>query len=637
MRRPSGYPERGKSPGEDFIVKKLPKRKRLMLFYMLGGALLVLLAGVAAFQTMNRGTDKYQPGVRVEGITNTLSRSADAPAIESGKVAAPGAATASPVLRNRLFFEDVAASSGIHFQHFPAERSSQLPEDMGSGAAWGDFDGNGDDDLYICNIAGSLAELPGVREARASGSNRLYRNDGNGRFVDVTQESGTGLRALSMGSAWADYDGDSDLDLLVTCYGRNVLYRNDGGKFTDVSDQSGIGGIDGFWTGASWGDYDRDGDLDLYVCGYVRYKFEPADAEKKSLQYKAAIPFTLNPSSYPAERNLLYRNNGDGTFTEVALEAGVDNPTGRSLSASWCDFDLDGWLDLYVANDISDNTMYRNLGNGRFADISHSAWVADYRGAMGLAIGDWDNDTDFDIYVAHWIAQESAFYNNLVYVFGDTSTRSPNLRFMDIADQVGLGQVSLDYICWGTSFLDFDNDGLLDLFVTNGSTFEEEANPKLLVPMRNLLFQNRGEEEGFYEVGSATGAVFSQNRVGRGAAFSDFDQDGDMDIFVLNHSSAPFLLQNQGGNSQNWIKIRLEGRKGNRQGLGARILIRTGKLRQSQQVGAQSSYLSQNSTDSLFGIGKADLIDEIDVFFLSGVSRKLSNLKANQLVIVREE
>jgi enediyne biosynthesis protein E4 len=619
------------------MLRSLHKRKRQMFFYTAGGALLVLMAGLFVFSRMARETEKYLPGRPVEGITNTLGRSTEIPSLSSEAAVPPGAAKASGTPARPLFFEEVAASSGIRFRHFPADRSSQLPEDMGSGAAWGDFDGDGDDDLYVCNIAGSLIEKSGVREARDSGSNRLYRNEGNGRFVDVTKESGTGLRAFSMAATWVDYDGDTDLDLFVTCYGQNMLYRNDDGKFTDVSALSGLAGIDGFWTGASWGDYDHDGDLDLYVCGYVKYEFDPADTGKTSLQYKAAIPFTLNPSSYRAERNLLYRNSGDGTFTEVAAQAGVDNPNGRSLSAAWCDFDLDGWLDLYVANDISDNAMYRNLGNGQFADISHSAWVADYRGAMGLAIGDWDNDTDFDIYVSHWIAQESAFYNNLIHVFGDTSTRSPSLRFMDISDQIGLGQISLDYICWGTSFMDFDNDGLLDLFVANGSTFEDELNPKLLVPMKNLLFQNRGEEEGFYEVGGLMGEVFSQRRVGRGAAFADFDEDGDMDIFVLNHGSSPFLLKNEGGNNHNWIKVRLQGSKGNRHGLGARVLIRTGRLRQAQQVGAQSSYLSQNSVASLFGIGKAEVIDEIEVVFPGGRSRRLTDVKPNQVLLVREE
>ncbi len=620
------------------IMTKLPKRKKLMLLCTAAGTMAVLGAALLVVGNGPRQA-MYRPGGPVEGITSSLDRSPQ-PQLQPAPASLPardlpGGRPSPPV--GPLSFREVARDSGIRFRHFPAERSSQLPEDMGSGAAWGDYDGDGDDDLYLCNLAGSLTESAQTWASRPSGSNRLYRNEGNGRFEDVTEQTGTGLGNFSMGAAWADYDGDADLDLLVTCWGRNRLYRNDGGSFVDVSGRAGMDGPEGFWTGVSWGDYDKDGDLDAYICGYVRYKFDPADAGRTTLQYKAAIPYTLNPSSYPPETNLLYRNNGNGTFREVAREAGVENPTGRSLSASWCDFDLDGWLDLYVANDISDNAMFRNLGNGTFADISHPAWVADYRGAMGLAIGDWDNDTDFDIYITHWIAQENALYNNLTYVFGDTSSTSPNLRFMDIADQVGLGQVSLDYICWGTSFFDYDNDGRQDLFVANGSTFEEEANHKKLVTMKNLIFQNRGEEEGFYEVGSASGRSFSEQRVGRGAAFADYDDDGDTDILVINHGGAPFLLRNEGGNRNNWIKIRVEGRLPNRQALGARVLIKAGGLRQAQQIGSQSSYLSQNSLDCLFGIGKAKSVDEVQVTFLDGQSRPFRDIKPNQLLVVREE
>lgn len=616
---------------------KLPKRKRLMLIYTTAGGLIVL-AGTLLVVRSGSGQEAYQPGMPVEGITHSLDRSEAAPSAPTEAAGVPAAAktsTTNPL--PPLSFVEVAEASGIHFRHFPAVRTSQLPEDMGSGAAWGDYDGDGDDDVYLCNIAGSLTESEKIWASRPAGNNRLYQNEGNGHFRDVTDETNLGLYEVSMGAAWADYDGDGDLDLVVTAWGHNRLFRNDGGRFTDVSRESGVFGPEGFWSGASWADYDKDGDLDLYICGYVKYKFDPADVGKTTLQYKSSIPFTLNPSSYEPERNLLFRNNGNGTFREVAKEAGVDNLTGRSLSGAWCDFDLDGWLDLYVANDISDNAMYHNLGNGTFADISHQAWVADYRGAMGLAIGDWDNDTDFDIYVTHWIAQENALYNNLTYVFGDSSKKQPNLRFMDIADQVGLGQISLDYVCWGTSFFDYDNDGRQDLFVANGSTFEDEVNHKKLVTMKNLLFQNRGEEEGFYEVGSLTGKIFGQNRVGRGAAFADYDGDGDMDLVVVNHGSAPFLLRNEGGNRNHWIKIRLAGRGANTRALGARVLIRTGTLRQVQQVGSQSSYLSQNSLDCLFGIGKADSVDQIDVTFLDGQARRLTGVKANQLLTIRED
>ncbi len=256
--------------------------------------------------------------------------------------------------------------------HFDGTRSTQLPEDMGSGAAWGDYDNDGDDDLFIVNISGPLPADAAPRAVTGStddGSpavSRLFRNDA-GRFVDVTVAAGL-LRAITgMGAAWGDADGDGWRDLVVTSFDRLYLFRNRGdGTFEDVSAGSGLARFVGFWTGASWADYDRDGDLDLYVCGYVQYRFDPQATRKASLQFDAEVPVALNPSSFRPERNLLLRNDGRGRFVDVAKAAGVDNTGGRSLSAAWADFDDDGWLDLYVANDVSDNALFRSLGNGRF-------------------------------------------------------------------------------------------------------------------------------------------------------------------------------------------------------------------------------------------------------------------------------
>lgn len=591
---------------------QLPRRKRLMILYTLASAAAVLLAGTLLF-TLGSRPEPYLPGDEVEGITRSLDRAlpSDAPAVR---------------------FVDVTGNAGIVFHHFSGTRSTQLPEDMGSGAAWGDYDGDGDFDLYLCNFAAPLTVDP----ASAPSGNHLYRNNGDGTFTNVTEAVGLAFKGWSLGASWGDYDGDGDLDLFVTNYGTNLLYRNDGSRFTEVTPQAGLELGQGFWAGASWADYDLDGDLDLYVCGYVQYRFNPEDLTRRTFQYKADVPFTLNPSSYPPERNLLYRNNGNGTFSEVAREAGVDNPTGRSLAAAWCDFDLDGWPDLYVANDISDNALFRNLGNGRFEDISHQAWVADYRGAMGLGIGDWDNDGDSDIFVTHWIAQENALYNNLTYAFDSPDARAPQLLFMDIADQVGLGQIALDYIGWGTSFFDYDNDGKLDLFVVNGSTFQDKSDPTRLVPMRSLLFWNRGEEEGFFEVGRTAGGYFQQARVGRGASWADYDGDGDVDLFVVNHGGLGLLLQNQGGNSQNWIKVRLKGEGKNRFGVGARIELRSGQDRQLQEMGAQPSYLSQNALEAHFGLGSAPAAEELIVTFPGGAVVRRQGIPANTTIWIEE-
>ncbi len=591
-----------------------PRQVRIIRYALL--SLSLVMIPTALWLLFRERIRPYLPGEDVEGITRSLERGvpADHPEVE---------------------FHDVAAQAGITFRHFHGERSTQLPEDMGSGAAWGDYNNDGNVDLYLVNIAGPLTA--GAAElAKSPACNKLYRNNGDGTFTDVTTAAGVGFCGIGMGAAWGDYDNDGFLDLVVTSYGKLVLYRNNGnGTFTDVSRDVGFGKYEGFWTGASWGDYDLDGNLDLYICGYVQYKFRAEDARRASHQYQASVPFTLNPSSYPPERNLLFHNNGDGTFTEVAHAAGVDNPQGRSLSAAWCDFDGDGLPDLYVANDVSDNAMFRNLGHGRFQDISHQAWVADYRGAMGLAIGDWDGDSAPDIFITHWIAQQDALYMNMSRTPAKNKKENP-LRFMDVADQVGLGQVTLDYIGWGTSFFDYNNDGRPDLFVANGSTFQDESNPHKLVPMRNLLFWNKGQE-GFFEVGAVSGRVFRQPRVGRGAAFADFDNDGDVDIVVVNHGGSPWLLRNDGGNTNYWLRVQARSLGRNRFGVGAVVKVTVNRVTQTIQIGSQSSYLSQNPYEAYFGLGEFDHAERVVVIFPSGKVRERSNVPAEHKVVLVEE
>jgi len=539
---------------------------------------------------------------------------------------------------------DAAADAGIAFRHFPGRRSTQLPEDMGSGAAWGDYDDDGDPDLFLVNLAGPLPREP--QDSRggeaAAGLSALFRNDGDGHFTDVTTLSGAGVGGIGMGAAWGDYDADGRLDLAVTRFGTNVLLRNRGdGTFDDVSAATGIGAPEGFWTGAAWADYDRDGDVDLHVCGYVRYRFDPADASQTSRQYKAIVPYTLNPSTYPPERNLLFRNEG-GRFREVAKDAGVENLTGRSLSAAWADFDNDGWPDLYVANDVSDNAMFRNLGNGRFADVSHSAWVADYRGAMGLGVGDWENDGDLDLFITHWIAQENALYVNQHGVIASSPTEP--MHFVDMADVNGLGQIALDFIGWGTGFLDLDNDGRLDLFAANGSTFQREDDPTRLVPMKNQLFWNAGADRGFFEVGAAAGEAFAVENVARGAAFADYDADGDEDIALVVHGGDFRLLRNDSERQGGALRVVLRGPR-TRQApsrlrtstfaLGARVTVTAGGIRQIREVGAGPSYLSQGPPGEVhFGLGSATTIDRIEILWPDGSTQALPGPAPNSVLTI---
>ncbi len=597
------------------MARSWTRRQRLVFRTALISGLAV--AAAAAFLVFRPAPAQYVPGEKMEGLTEDLAR-------------------AIPPNYVPVRFTEVAREVGIDFRHFHGQRSGQLPEDMGSGAAWGDFDGDGDQDLYIVNEAGPLT-LSAAEVAASPAHSALYRNEGQGRFAEVSQGAGVDARGWGQGAAWADYDGDGHLDLVATSYGENQLYHNRGkGTFAETGRQAGLGGTKGFWSGASWGDYDRDGDLDLYICGYVQYRYDPGLARQQSKQYNALIPATLNPSTFAPERNLLYRNNGNGTFTEVAKSLGVDNLSGRSLSASWADFDEDGWLDLYVANDVSDNVLYRNKGKGVFEDLSHPAWVADYRGAMGLAVGDWNGDGDQDIYITHWIAQENALYDNLHADNAAAGQRAP-LRFMDAADRYGLGQSTIDYVGWGTAFVDFDRDGRPDLLSINGSTFERQDNHSLLVPMQSQLFWNSGPQEGFYDVAPASGPAFAGDHVGRGLAVADYDGDGDPDALVVVNGGQALLWRNEGSPSRHWFGVRLRGQGGNHEGFGARVRLVAGGWAQHRQVGASSSYLSQHATgEELFGLGAAAVVDTLEVIWHSGKVQTLTHLSADHWLEVGE-
>lgn len=574
-----------------------------------------VFVGMAALALSRREAVPYNPASRPEGITSALERPL-------------------PEDYPRVAFTDGAGDAHLAFRHFPGERTTQLPEDMGSGAAWGDYDDDGDDDLFLVNISGPLG--PDGHVAVNTPSSRLFRNDG-GRFTDVSPDAGIAVGGLGMAAAWGDADGDGRLDLLVTSYGGLQLLRNRGdGTFEDRTAASGLAGYRGFWAGASWADYDRDGDLDVYVCGYVRYQVVPTLAGQASRQFEAEVPFALNPSSFPAERNLLLRNDGRGRFVDVAEAAGVSNPAGRSLSAAWADFDGDGWIDLYVANDISDNALFRNLGEGVFEDVSHASWVADPRGAMGLAVGDWDRDGDFDIFVTHWLAQENALYSN--QRFTPARKTAGRLTFMDIADQKGVGQVALDFVKWGTAFFDYDNDGRLDLLSVNGSTFQDPAQPRHLIAMPHQLFWNRDDRDGFHEVGAVSGDVFAKRTVGRGAAVADYDADGDLDVVVVNHGGQASLWRNDGGTARHWLKVRVRGGGRNRFAFGALVSVTTADgVTQQQQIGAQPSYLSQHSLTAHFGLGAHEVVEQITVRFLNGRVVRRAGVPTNQVITIAED
>jgi tetratricopeptide (TPR) repeat protein len=610
------------------------KRLRRVAWTASTFVVLVLIGALVTWRIRKENApEEYTPGEASQDITSTLSRpvvQATPLAFQSVKKAVSSRAVDRLVDPGRNLppgapeprFTDVTKTAGLaSFVQFRGPRTSQLPEDMGSGVAWGDFDNDGLDDLFVVSGGGSL-DLPVSQRAPSV----LYHNLGDGRFEKV--EDFPDLRIIGMGAAWGDYNNDGWLDLVVTGYDTIILLRNDHGRL--VRDKS-FPSPKGFWTGVSWGDYNRDGYLDLYVCGYVKYKPGERNASANSTQFGLEVPFTLNPASYEPERNLLLRNNGDGTFTDVAQNLGVANPEGRSLSALWHDFDGDGWPDLYVANDISENKLYLNH-HGTFVDAGKSAWIEEYRGSMGLAAGDFDRDGDDDLFISHWIAQGFALYQSLLSEQKGMANGSL-LHFTDVAAIMGIGQPSLQAIGWGASFVDFDSDGWLDLAVANGSTFEQkETSPPRLIPSASFLFWN--DQGTFFHDLAPWNRSLSQPHVSRGLAVADFNNDGAMDIAIVDHQDGVRLLRNdilQG----NWAEFRLHswvpgGGAPVGFGDGATVIAWVGGVRLRRTV-SSSSYLSQDSHRVHIGLGAATKIDRLEVHWLRGRTETWTNIAANQI------
>ena len=585
--------------------KRFNKRHQLMVRW--GLVTIVIAVAIAALFVWKNS--RVDPMARNEdgsnsGLTSVLERTVDSEMVT-------------------FKFEDVTKKSGIVFSHFGAIRNSLLPEDMGSGLAWGDYDNDGLDDLFVVNFGGD------VLDGSPNGSCGLFKNNGDGTFQDVRKETKTDVSLYGMAPTWADYDDDGDLDLYITAYGKNVLLRNDNNVFVDVSQTSGVD--DGqFGAGASWADYDQDGDLDLYVTNYVDFTFNEDDIKESQRQYGAEVPFTLNPSSYPAQPNVLYRNNGDGTFSDVAAQSGVDDKEGRSLGAVWFDFEGDGDLDLYVANDVSKNGVYQNDGDGTFTDIGAISLAADYRGAMGLAVGDVDTDGDDDLLVTHWVAQENALYENMLGEFDDKA----RVSFMDTAEDHGRGQISLHMGGGAPGLGDFDNDGLLDVWVVNGHTLEEEKNQTQLQKQEMQLFRQI-EGEGFFEIGKEACTALASPFVGRGGAHADLDNDGDMDLAVLKFGEGVLLLENESETHGNWVRVHLSQPPPNVFAIGATVSVRVGDVIRTKQVGVDGSYLSQHQMDVQFGLGDAKIIDELIVTWPGGTRTVRTEIAVDQLIHVQ--
>ena len=534
-------------------------------------------------------------------------------------------ATASPTdSHTGIQFVDVTQEAGIHWKHVDG-RSGQkyFMETLGSGAAFFDYDADGDADLYFVNGA----PLPGYI-AEETPTNRLYRNNGDATFTDVTKVAGVGDTGYGHGCAVGDYNNDEQLDLYVTNYGTNRLYRNNGdGTFTDVAEAAGV--PESRWsTSCAFADYDRDGDLDLYVVNYI--VFDIAVNPWCGLKEKNLRAY-CEPDNFPAQSDTLYRNNGDGTFTDVTKSAGIYNTTGKGLGVVWGDYNNDGASDIYIANDSTENLFYRNNGDGTFEEIGFMVGVAlsedgAAENGMGTAFGDWNNDGWFDLTVTNYAQQTNTLYHNDTDGF-----------FTDATATTKTAQVTYPYLGWATAFVDYDNDGYQDLFVANGHLHENlaELGQEGTYGQRNLFFRNNRDGT-FTESSGTLGAGMKLEDVSRGATFADYDLDGDIDVVVTNANTPPRLLRNDGGNRKNWLQIRLIGRSGSTDAIGTRVEITTGGLTQTREVRSGDGYLSQQDLTLHFGIGDYEQVDSIVVRWQNGMEQSIRGIAANQVLSLKE-
>jgi hypothetical protein len=513
-------------------------------------------------------------------------------------------------------FTDVTDDAGLAFRHsFGDHDLSNIVEGTGAGAMFFDYDGDGHLDIYF--VSGTW--MRGVSDNRGrdlAGTlhNALYRGNGDGTFADVTAQAGVGDPGFGFGCSAADADGDGDLDLYVQNYGPNVFYRNNGdGTFTDVSAASGL--ADPHWSlSAPWLDYDGDGDLDVYVANYLQY-----DGGKFRSYYPAAgYP---GPLSYAGQPDALYRNNGDGTFTDVTAAAGMHRPDGRAMSAMAADLNDDGRLDLYVANDAMENYYFENTGDGRFAERAletgtafgeHGQGVS----SMGPVIGDLDGDGRLDIFVP------DMGYGSLLMHRGDL--------FENATTSSRLALICGQYTGWGGVLLDYDNDADLDLFVSNGAAHHEYTE-------EDVLAANDGTAK-FTDVARTAGPYFAQKYVGRGATCGDYDNDGDLDILVVNLNDRARLLRNDGGNRNHWLTLALKLPGGKADAIGARVAVTAGGRRQVQDLVAVRGYLSQADARAHFGLGPATRVESVEIRWPDGSRRRIRDVAADQvLTIVQNE
>ncbi len=554
---------------------------------------------------------------------------AAAPLMRGGQGAAPAQApTLSP---STIQFEDASDKAGIDFVHsFGSRQLGSLLEGTGAGCVWIDYNNSGLPSLYVVNgrpLDDSMHPYPLKEKPATPPHNHLYRNDGKGHFTDVTDKAGLNPDMYSVAVAAADYDNDGNQDLLVTGYGKVILYHNDGnGHFTDVTEKAGIK-VDGWAISSTWLDYDRDGCVDLFVGRYV--KFDP-----KYRAYYAADNYP-GPLDYEGETNKLFHNNCDGTFTDVSEKSGIAALVGRTMGVTAADFDNDGWDDIYVANDRTENFLLHNKRDGTFEEVGNDTGTAfgqngESTSSMGPVFADLEGRGVLDLWVT------DGHYNRFLHNNGGTA-------FDDAGASNGVSQTNAQYVSWGTGVYDFDNDGLLDILIFHGGLIH-------LIPQEHTLFKGLGGGR-FADVSREAGPVLSERTVARGACFADYDNDGKVDAFVVNLGARGTLVHNVSTNTGHWIAVKLVGAmrpgdkplapgspqsKSNRDGIGARVEVSAaGKRWTAERVGG-SGYLSQDDSRLHFGLGPASTVDKLIVHWPSGRQQTLEKLSVDRVLTVEE-
>ncbi len=509
-------------------------------------------------------------------------------------------------------FTDVTGAAGIHFKHNSGAYGGKLlPETLGAGCAFLDYDADGWQDILLVNSM----DWPG--HSRQRSTLKLYRNDRNGTFTDVTRAAGLDVEMYGMGVAVGDYNNDGFPDILITCVGQNRLFRNTGkGTFVDVTNSSGLGKRQAFSTSAIWFDYDRDGLLDLFVCNYVKWSSENDVFCSQDGKHKSYC----TPEAYVGQTCWLFHNRGNGTFEDVTASSEIFDSSSKSLGVAMLDYDDDGWPDLLVANDTQPNKLYRNQRNGTFKDVALEAGIAfsaegKARAGMGVDTGDFDNSGQTGVAITN-------FDNEMIGLYRADGKGN----YTDIAIESGVGLPSKTTLGFGCAFADCDLDGSLDLIAANGhidDTVRNVRNVGYAQPPQ--LFINNGKGK-FREAGAEAGGGFSLPKVGRGLAVGDFDRDGDQDILMTTNNGPAYLFRNDQTAGNRSVRFRLIGTKSNRDGIGARIKVFSGGVMQTRNIRSGSSYLSQSELPAIFGLGQRDKIERVVVDWPSGRSEEYKDL-----------